>query len=142
MLAQDRTLLLIGQVARASGIPIKTIRYYEELGLLKSLDRTEGKFRLFTPNVLTRLAFIKRVQALGLSLQEIRECLQIYDWGDRPCDEIKQKLEDQLVEIDQRIEQLMVLRQELNGILKGWNTQSKQLDRQADKICPILQRDT
>ncbi|HEY9846787.1 MAG TPA: MerR family transcriptional regulator [Candidatus Caenarcaniphilales bacterium] len=76
MLVQDAQLLLIGQLAAQSRVPIKTIRYYEELGLLKSLGRTEGGYRQFSSQVLTRLAFIKRAQNLGLSLQEIREFLR------------------------------------------------------------------
>ena len=61
----------IGLIAKESGVPIKTIRYYEELGLLKASSRTEGGFRLFDPDVFARLHFIKRAQSLGLSLLEI-----------------------------------------------------------------------
>lgn len=78
MLTQNEKLLLIGQVKDLSGIPIRTIRYYESLGLLKSLARTEGGFRQFSVDVLARLAFIKRVQNLGLSLEEIRDILKVY----------------------------------------------------------------
>jgi len=66
MLTQEKKLLLIGQVAALCGLPIKTIRYYADLGLLKTLDRTEGGYRQFSSEVLTRLAFIKRSQSLGL----------------------------------------------------------------------------
>ncbi|MEA5627506.1 MerR family transcriptional regulator [Nostoc sp. UHCC 0251] len=86
MLAQETKLLLIGQVTDISGIPIRTIRYYESLGLIKSLRRTEGGFRQFSLDVLTRLAFIKRAQNLGLSLEEIGNILQVYDQGQAPCD--------------------------------------------------------
>lgn len=68
---QEKNLLFIGQVAAQSGLPVKTIRYYADLGLLNSLERTEGGYRQFSSEVLTRLAFIKRCQSLGLSLQEI-----------------------------------------------------------------------
>ncbi len=76
MLTQEKKLLLIGQVTDISGIPIRTIRYYESLGLIKSSRRTEGGFRQFSLDVLTRLAFIKRAQNLGLSLEEIGNILQ------------------------------------------------------------------
>ena len=55
----------IGLVAKESGVPIKTIRYYEELGLLKASNRTEGGFRLFDLDIFARLNFIKRTQRLG-----------------------------------------------------------------------------
>ncbi|BAY80250.1 transcriptional regulator (plasmid) [Nostoc linckia NIES-25] len=57
MLVQEEPKL-IGNVAKSSGVPIKTIRYYEELGLLKSSARTEGGFRLFNSDVLERLGFV------------------------------------------------------------------------------------
>lgn len=127
--------LLIGQVASQSGISIKTIRYYEELGLIQSLDRTEGGFRLFDSKVMTRLAFIKRSQHLGLSLSEIKKCLKIYDQGEAPCDQIRQQLEAKITEIDAKIHQLKTLKSELQGLLKTWNPDQEK----SDKICPILQ---
>lgn len=139
MLVQDSHLLLIGQIAALSGIPIKTIRYYEELGLLKSLGRSEGGYRQFSLEVLTRLAFIKRAQNLGLSLQEIREILKVYDQGKLPCGEAKEKLEDKLFQIDQQIKQLQTLQAELKGLLTGWE------DFPIEKngtICPNIQKNS
>ena len=136
MLVQDSQLLLIGQIAVQSGVPIKTIRYYEELGLLKSMGRTEGGYRQFSSQVLTRLAFIKRAQNLGLSLQEIGGILKVYDQGELPCGEVKEKLEDKLVQTEQQIEQLQTLQAELRGLLTGWH------DFPIEKrgtICPIIQ---
>ena len=69
MTVQVQKLLLIGEVEARSGIPIRTIRYYESLDLLQSSRRTKGGFRQFSPDVLTRLSFIKRTQGLGLSLE-------------------------------------------------------------------------
>ena len=77
MLIQDKQLFLIGQVTQLSGIPIRTIRYYESLDLIKSSGRTEGGFRQFSFDVLARLSFIKRAQSLGLSLQEIGDILKV-----------------------------------------------------------------
>ena len=119
MLTQDRRLLFIGQVSEQSGLPIKTIRYYDELGLLKSSARTKGGFRQFSPEVFNRLAFIKRAQNLGLSLQEIGEFLQEYDKPGFPCPEIKQKLKKQILAIDRQIEQLLSLKTDLTDLLSG-----------------------
>ncbi|MEI1375361.1 heavy metal-responsive transcriptional regulator [Nostoc sp. UHCC 0926] len=136
MLTQETKLLLIGQVTDISGIPIRTIRYYESLGLLKSLRRTEGGFRQFSLDVLTRLAFIKRAQNLGLSLEEIGNILQVYDQGQAPCGEIKEKLENKLLQIDHQIDQLLTLRSEIDGLLSGWKNNGRQ---HKDTICPIIQ---
>ncbi|ARV61540.1 heavy metal-responsive transcriptional regulator [Nostocales cyanobacterium HT-58-2] len=138
MLIQDKKLLLIGQVTALSGVPIRTIRYYESLHLIQSLGRTEGGFRQFSSDVLTRLSFIKRAQSLGLSLQEIGEILSVYDGGKPACDEIQQKLKDKISEIDKQIEQLLTLRSELRGLLSGWDSSPIKPE---DSICPIIQKD-
>jgi MerR family transcriptional regulator, copper efflux regulator len=126
----------IGSVAKESGIPIKTIRYYEELGLLKTTGRTEGGFRLFSPDVLTRLSFIKRAQHLGMSLAEIREFLEIHDQGNLPCEQVQQKLRDKLLDLDRQIQQLQLLKQELEGLLSNQVLQSEPCTA---TICPIIE---
>ncbi|QYO68508.1 heavy metal-responsive transcriptional regulator [Leptolyngbya sp. 7M] len=136
MLVQDAPKL-IGSVSKTSGLPIKTIRYYEELGLLKTTGRTEGGYRLFDSDVFSRLSFIKRAQGLGLSLSEIKEFLDVYDQGDLPCDHIKVKLEDKLEAIEQQIQQLQILKQELKGLLSGWETIPEHPE---ETICPIIQQ--
>lgn len=127
----------IGEVARASGLPIKTIRYYDELGLLKVSGRTEGGYRLFGSDVFGRLRFIKRAQSLGLSLMEIKEFLAVYDQGNLPCDYIREKLENKLIEIEQQIQQLQILKQELGGLLSGWQAMPTV---SAETICPIIEQ--
>ncbi len=127
---------LIGSVAKESGIPIKTIRYYEELGLLKTTGRTEGGFRLFSADVFSRLSFIKRSQSLGLSLSEIREFLEIHDRGDLPCDQVQAKLKNKLVEVDRQIQQLQILKQELEGLL---SSSKVPFESSAATICPIIE---
>ncbi|HIK06910.1 MAG TPA: heavy metal-responsive transcriptional regulator [Trichormus sp. M33_DOE_039] len=128
----------IGVVAKESGVPIKTIRYYEELGLLKSSGRTEGGFRLFNSDVLERLRFIKRAQSLGLSLSEIQEFLNVHDSGELPCDHIKIKLEEKVKAIDEQMQQLLILRQELSGLISGWEIKP---DNNHSTICPIIEHD-
>ncbi|MBD2569634.1 heavy metal-responsive transcriptional regulator [Anabaena lutea] len=137
MLTQDKQLLLIGQVTELSGISIRTIRYYESLDLIQASARTEGGFRQFSLDVLTRLDFIKRAQHLGLSLEEIRDILQVYDQGEPPCCEIQEKLQEKLFKIDHQIEQLLTLRGEIQGLLSGWQNREKQPQ---ESICPIIQK--
>jgi len=136
MLVQEE-IKQIGVVAKESGVPIKTIRYYEELGLLKASGRTEGGFRLFHSDVFARLNFIKRAQSLGLTLSEIKEFLNVHDQGDLPCEHIKVKLQDKLVDIDKQIRQLIILKQELEGLLSGWQTIPETSE---ETICPIIEK--
>jgi DNA-binding transcriptional MerR regulator len=136
MLTQEKPKL-IGAIAKQSDIPIRTIRYYDDLGLLKTNGRTEGGYRLFDSDVFVRLKFIKRAQNLGLSLSEIKEFLEVHDRGNLPCDQIKVKLEEKLLAIEEQIQQLQILKQELKGLLSGW----KKIPEQPEEtICPIIER--
>ena len=134
MLAQ-KELKQIGAIAKESGIPIKTIRYYEELGLLESSGRTEGGFRLFSADIINRLSFIKRSQGLGLSLSEIKEFLSIHDQGELPCTHVKVKLQDKIAEVDRQVQQLLTLRSDLEALLVG----EPLISENAETICPIIE---
>lgn len=131
--------LKIGEVASLCGMPIKTIRYYEQIGLLApTTTRSESGYRLFSSQVLNRLAFIKRAQSLGLSLNEIRQILGVHDSGELPCGTVKQHLLLKIKTIAEQIEALETLKSELLGLLSGWQEQPSS-DRIAQTICPNLQ---
>lgn len=136
MLVLPNTPIKIGELSARSQVPIKTIRYYEEIGLLPQSDRTEGHFRLFPLETVSRLLFIKRLQVLGLSLQEIKECLTVFDRGELPCADLRDKLESHIAAIDLQIQSMTALRQQLGEILQDWNENPTP---QANIICPNLQ---
>lgn len=136
MLVLPNTPIKIGELSARSQVPIKTIRYYEEIGLLPPPDRTEGHFRLFPLETVSRLLFIKRLQVLGLSLQEIKECLTVFDRGELPCADLRDKLENHIAAIDLQIQSMIALRQQLGEILQDWNENPTP---QANIICPNLQ---
>jgi len=137
MISSKDKALLIGKVQKLSGVPIRTIRYYESLGLIKSAGRTEGGYRKFSEDILARLSFIKRTQSLGLSLREIGDILHVYDGGKAPCDDIQQKLEDKISQIEKQIEDLRKLQGELKELLSGW----KSLHTKPENIiCPNIQK--
>ncbi|NCO74065.1 MAG: heavy metal-responsive transcriptional regulator [Cyanobacteria bacterium] len=130
--------LKIGQVAFNSGLPVKTIRYYGDLGLLSPhLSRNASGYRLFTPSVINRLNFIRRAQSLGLNLKQIKEILTVHDEGKIPCGMIKQLLVDKLENIKHQIEELNILQIELKGILSGWQDFSSP-ESLKKSICPNI----
>ena len=137
MTTEPKHLLKIGELSAQSGVSIQTIRYYEELGLLQSRDRTEGNYRLFTPQTVQRIAFIKRLQALGLSLQAVKECLAIHDRGNLPCAVIQEQLRQRVQEIEQKIHQLTQLRNDLQTVLDHWQVEPHK--QSPDTICPNLE---
>ncbi|ASC73573.1 Mercuric resistance operon regulatory protein [Halomicronema hongdechloris C2206] len=132
------SLLRIGELSRASGVPVKTIRYYEDLNLIQATRRTSGGFRLFSPQTQTRLHFIKRAQTLGLSLQEIHDILAIHDRGDMPCQEVRQTLQKKITVIEQRIDELSLLRRQLIALMRN----ADDLEMAEADICPIIERGT
>ena len=130
--------LKIGELAHLSGLSVKTIRYYEDIGLLTpTVERSSSGYRLFQSQVLNRLAFIKRAQSLGLSLQEIKPLLALHDRGELPCPEVKEQLQKKISAIASAMEALKTQQAELQSILKVWQEQppSRQLN---ESICPNL----
>ena len=125
----------IGVLASRSGLPVKTLRYYEDLGLLPAIGRSEGGYRLFAEESLRRLEFIRRLKTLGLSLEEIHGCLAVHDAGELPCDDIQIQLGRQIERIDGQINELRQLRQELQDLLAGWQSDPA---KEGDVICPNL----
>ena len=136
--AVPQKLLKIGELQAASGVTIKTIRYYEELGLIYSQRRTDGGFRLFSRQVIPRLSFIRRAQRLGFSLQEIHHILDIHDRGQLPCADVRDSVETKIEDIEQQIHQLRTLQAELRSLIEATADSSK---RQQGIICPILQKE-
>ncbi len=102
--------MLIGELAKASGTTTKTLRFYEEAGLLPAAERTPGGYRDYSPDVLPRLDFIRRGRAAGLSLAQIRDVLDIRDAGSAPCHHVRQLLDRRLSELDRQIADLQALR--------------------------------
>lgn len=76
--------LTIGRLAKAAGVGIETVRYYQKLGLLPSPEETEQTFHHYPVETAERIRFVKRAQHLGFSLDEIGQLLQLNDGADRP----------------------------------------------------------
>ncbi|MBW4440185.1 MAG: heavy metal-responsive transcriptional regulator [Plectolyngbya sp. WJT66-NPBG17] len=131
--------LKIGEAAAKSGLPVKTIRYYDDIGLLTpTVERSQSGYRLFMPEVVDRLAFIKRAQSLGLSLVEVKEILAVHDRGLLPCEKVKEQIQDKVAQISEQIEQLNTLRTELQTVLSQWQEQPA-AELLETTICPNLE---
>ncbi len=111
--------MLIGELAKASGTTTKTLRFYEEAGLLPAAERTPGGYRDYSPDVLPRLDFIRRGRAAGLSLAQIRDVLDIRDAGSAPCHHVRQLLDRRLSELDRQIADLQALRDTVAELRDG-----------------------
>jgi MerR family transcriptional regulator, Zn(II)-responsive regulator of zntA len=104
----------IGELAEAAGTTTKTLRFYEESGLLPPTDRAANGYRDYGPEALSRLDFIHRGRAAGLTLAQIREVIDIRETGDAPCHHVHQLLTERLADIDRQIADLQALRATLS----------------------------
>lgn len=107
----------IGELADRAGVPVKTIRYYEDIGVLAPPARSSSGYRDFDDSVLDRLAFIRSAQAVGLSLGEIRGIVALRDDGETPCGHVLELLRARSTEIDRRISELRALQRELKRLV-------------------------
>jgi len=101
----------IGELADAAGTSTKTLRFYEEQGLLPEPERTPSGYRDYGLESLDRIGFIHRGQASGLTLAQIREVLDIRDGGHAPCEHVRDLLGHRLADIDAQIHRLTELRE-------------------------------
>jgi len=103
----------IGEIADRAGVPTKTIRFWEDQRLLPSPGRTPAGYRDYDPAVLDRLAFIRHAQAAGLTLDAIRQVLEIRDGGQPPCVHVMDLIARRLAEVDARLAELTRTRDQL-----------------------------
>ena len=132
---QGRRMLKIGEVSKQSGIGIEALRFYEKSGLLDKPSRTFSGYRVYGPEILERLTFIKQAQALGFSLDEIRRIVDDARTGQSPCDEVREIVSRRLEELDERMREMRRYRKELADTLEEWN----KLRRAPGHVCGLIE---
>ncbi len=108
----------IGELAKSAGVTPDTIRYYEREELLPLPDRTPSGYRDYGPEVVDDLRFIKKAQALGLRLSDVREVLEISSGGKPPCEHVRATVSARLTEVEHRLKELRALRSTLRETLE------------------------
>lgn len=109
--------MTIGQLAKRVDLNRRTIRYYEQVGLLPAPSRSTGGYRLYEPADEERLRFIRGAQRLGLSLGEIKETLAFRERGDRPCRYVAGVLQQRLDDVDRQLRELRPFKRELTTLV-------------------------
>ncbi len=108
--------MVIHELAKQTGVPAKTIRYYESIGLLPRPKRAANNYRQYAPSEAERLRFIASARSLGFSLADVAEILAARDDGIAPCQRVLDAIGRQLVAIDRRIADLLALRDSLRQL--------------------------
>jgi MerR family transcriptional regulator, copper efflux regulator len=127
----------IGELAARSGVPVKTIRYYEEIGVLAAAPRTPSGYRDYDEPALDRLGFIRAAQAVGLTLGEVRQVVALRERGETPCAHVVELLERRAAEIERRIAEMQRLRGELCRLAERAEALDP-TDCDADRVCHVI----
>ena len=106
----------IGQASGASGVSAKMIRYYEQIGLVRSADRTDSNYRSFGPHEINELRFIKRARTLGFSVKEIETLLSLWRDRERPSREVKAIADRHKAELMARIAEMQSIVETLEDL--------------------------
>jgi Cu(I)-responsive transcriptional regulator len=122
----------IGAVAKASGVPAKTIRYYEDAGLIAPAERAHNGYRLYDERALQLLRFVKRARDLGFTMGDVGELLALWQDQDRHSADVRAVAERHLTAIERKMEELDSLRRVLRDLVRCCRG-----DDRPD--CPILE---
>ena len=106
----------VGQVAKISGLPNQTVRYYESIGLVTPARSAHNGYRDFSEADLNRLCFLKQAKVTGFSLDESRELLALYENQERRSAHVKQLVEEKLVRLEDQIKGLLAMRDTLKDL--------------------------
>ena len=124
--------MTIGQAAASSGVPPKTIRFYEEMGLVKPAERLANRYRAYDESNLQTLRFIRRARDLGFSLQEIDKLLALYRNRRRASEDVKRLALAHVAQLDHKLAELTRIRDTLADLARRCHG-----DQRPD--CPILE---
>jgi len=132
--------LKVGQVAAEAGVGVQTLHYYERLGLLPNPNRSETNYRLYSPEAIRRVRFIKKAQALGMTLEETKQILDLKDHGREPCLKVAELGEKHLQEIDARLAQLRAYRRALTQAVGAWPKKNLSARKCAGEFCDLIEQ--
>ncbi len=122
--------LTIGRLGALSGVNIETIRYYQRIGIIIEPNKPLQGYRIYSPDVIERIRFIKRAQQLGFSLKEVADLLSL---GDGHCSDIMHRAEQKRDHIIQQIKDLQKLQQTLDTLISRCH-----IDEDSSH-CPIIE---
>lgn len=112
--------LFIKDISDITGIPSRTIRYYESIGFLTKAKRNKSNYRIYTEEDIKIINFIKKSKLLGFSLDEIKSLLNIKENGNSPCKKVIELIENHIIEIDKRIKEMNDFKNRLENTLNSF----------------------
>lgn len=113
---QQMETLSIGQLAKACDVNIQTIRYYERQGLLPEPERRLSGYRMYSPDYVQRIRFIKRAKELGFTLKEISDLLSLRVDRKTSCADVKKRADSKIIDMEEKIQSLQRMKSALEAL--------------------------
>ncbi len=124
--------LTIGKVAERTGVKIDTLPYYEREGVIEPPERTASNYRVYEPEVVRRVRFVKRAQELGFSLAEIKELLELRVSEDASCADVREQALAKIGDLEKKVRSLQAMRRSLSRLA------DECVGNGPISVCPIL----
>lgn len=134
---ENRTIFKIGELSRQTGLTVGTLRYYSDRGLLQPIERRDNGYRYYDWNAVQQVDFIKKARALGFSLEEIKQVLDVRDRGEKPCPLVQNLLNLKIEQLRLQIEQMKSFKSELEKYHAAW-TNTPNLPAKPEEVCPLI----
>jgi MerR family mercuric resistance operon transcriptional regulator len=128
-----RNGMTIGMLAKAVGVGVETVRYYQRIGLMSTPARGHGSVRRYTAEGVERVRFIKRAQQLGFTLEEVAHLLRLEDGTN--CNEARELATHKLMAVEQKLSDLHAMRDVLADLIAACGSR-----RGAKQSCPLIER--
>lgn len=116
-----KTFLSSGELAKAAGVSRDTLRHYEKMGVLARPRRTTSGYREYPASAVERVLLIRQALKVGFTLDELSRILKVRDRGGVPCRQVRQLAESKLATIEERLQELLAMREALRQILGDWD---------------------
>jgi len=123
---------MIGQLARAAGVPTTTLRYYERAGLVRPTARAENQYRLYAAHTLQVIRFIRAAQAAGFTLEDVRTLLALHSGDLAICKDVQPLIAKRLAEVSQRLKDMRHVQRLLQAFLAKCHAQDQ------DALCHVV----
>ncbi len=131
-------MMTIGRIAQKTGAETKTLRYYDRVGLLRPVTRTQAGYRLYNDDAVARLQFIRRAKTLGMTLADIRRILAFRDEGAVPCHHVLELVTRNIAQVESQVAQLRTLRTDLQRVVRELKRRIPK-GAQATEDCPCFE---
>jgi DNA-binding transcriptional MerR regulator len=129
--------LKIGELAKQTGVAVGTLRYYSDLGLLIPIHRGDNGYRYYSQDASQQVQFIKKAQAIGFTLEEIKQILDVRDRGEKPCSLVQNLLDNKIEQLEIQIKKMSLFKQELEEYRTSWINHPN-LESNSQEVCPLI----